>query len=244
MYSQPQVHVPAYTPTVYAQPQVPAVTPTVYAADPGFFTQIPPGSGNYLPDVFGWERGQNYFKKWLKKPITHNNRVKWRTHGQKMGNGFNSASGADPNKYTDKYSNPGSYQGRRKREAEAEPQFIATQFYDPTTGAKAYYPVMPAQQYVQTPVVQTPVVQQQVAYTPTTYAADPMFFNFGRYFNNNIGGKADYGHDAGRRPYPSYGDYYRTHRYPLNDGWMLWDEDLRDLDSKSNKIGLGKDGGR
>ena len=48
---------------------------------------------------------------------------------------------------------------------------------------------MPAQQYVQTPVVQTPVVQQQVAYTPTTYAADPMFFNFGRYFNNNIGGK-------------------------------------------------------
>ena len=122
MYSQPQV--PAYTPTVYAQPQVPSVTPTVYSADPGFFVQIPPGSGNYLPDVFGWERGQNYFKKWLKKPITHNNRVKWRTHGQKMGNGFNSASGADPNKFTDKYSNPGSYQGRRKREAEAEPQYL------------------------------------------------------------------------------------------------------------------------
>ena len=56
--------------------------------------------------------------------------------------------------------------------------------------------------------------------------------------------KADYGHDAGRRKYPTYGDYYRTHRYPLNDGWMLWDEDLRDLDSKSNKIGFGKDGGR
>ena len=56
--------------------------------------------------------------------------------------------------------------------------------------------------------------------------------------------KADYGHETGRRPYPTYGDYYRTHRYPLNDGWMLWDEDLRDLDSKSNKIGLGKDGGR
>ena len=50
-----------------------------------------------------------------------------------------------------------------------------------------------------------------------------------------------YGH---RRKYPTYGDYYRTHRYPINDGWMLWDEDLRDLDSKSNKIGLGKDGGR
>merc|ERR1712039_630320 len=58
------------------------------------------------------------------------------------------------------------------------------------------------------------------------------------------GGKADYGHETGRRPYPVYGDYYRTHRYPLNDGWMLWDEDLRDLDSKSNKIGSYKDGGR
>ena len=56
--------------------------------------------------------------------------------------------------------------------------------------------------------------------------------------------KAEYGNYAGRRPYPSYGDYYRTHRYPINDGWMLWDEDLRDLDSKSDKIGSGKDGGR
>ena len=55
--------------------------------------------------------------------------------------------------------------------------------------------------------------------------------------------KADYG-NYGERRYPSYGDYYRTHRYPINDGWMLWDEDLRDLDSKSNKIGSGKDGGR
>ena len=102
---------------------------------------------------------------------------------------------------------------------------------------------------------------------------EPLFFgNFGRnYLNNNIGGKvglqhdtriinvscsvhfftiphfllkAEYGNYAGRRPYPSYGDYYRTHRYPINDGWMLWDEDLRDLDSKSDKIGSGKDGGR
>ena len=55
--------------------------------------------------------------------------------------------------------------------------------------------------------------------------------------------KADYG-NYGARKYPTYGDYYRTHRYPINDGWMLWDEDLRDLDSKSNKIGSGKDGGR
>merc|ERR1712011_79817 len=120
---------------------------------------------------------------------------------------------------------------------DADPQFIATQFVDPMTGAKGYYPVVPATSYVQA----TPQVTPQVR---TVYTADPMFFNFGRYFNNNLGGKADYGHETGRRPYPTYGDYYRTHRYPLNDGWMLWDEDLRDLDSKSNKIGLGKDGGR
>merc|ERR1711941_122245 len=135
---------------------------------------------------------------------------------------------------------------------DADPQFIATQFVDPMTGAKGYYPVVPTTSYVQ-PTVQTVQPVQtvpQVSYvqaaphTRTVYTADPMFFNFGRYFNNNIGGKADYGHDAGRRKYPTYGDYYRTHRYPLNDGWMLWDEDLRDLDSKSNKIGLGKDGGR
>ena len=59
------------------------------------------------------------------------------------------------------------------------------------SGAKAYYPVMPTTQYVQT-MPQVSYVQaapQQVSYTPTTYAADPMFFNFGRYFNNNIGGK-------------------------------------------------------
>ena len=56
--------------------------------------------------------------------------------------------------------------------------------------------------------------------------------------------KADYDEHGYRRRYPTYGDYYRTHRYPINDGWMLWDEDLRDLDSKSDKIGSGKDGGR
>ena len=69
--------------------------------------------------------------------------------------------------------------------------FIFSQFVDPMSGAKAYYPVMPTTQYVQT-MPQVSYVQaapQQVSYTPTTYAADPMFFNFGRYFNNNIGGK-------------------------------------------------------
>ena len=83
--------------------------------------------GTYLPGVFGWDRGYDRFSKWLDVPVQlRNNRVRWRTDGQRMSNGFNSASGADPNKYTDKYSNPGSYQGRRKREAEAEPQYFAT----------------------------------------------------------------------------------------------------------------------
>ena len=99
--------------------------PTLYDAQPGFLTQIPKGSGKYLPDLFGWERGPDYFSKWNKVPVQlRNNRVRWRTDGQNMRNGFNSASGADPNKYTDKYSNPGSYQGRKKREAEAEPQYV------------------------------------------------------------------------------------------------------------------------
>merc|ERR1712156_734583 len=58
-----------------------------------------------------------------------NNNVKWSTHGQTFKT--YQPGGADPNKFTEKYSNPGSYQGRRKREAEAEPQYFATQFVDP-----------------------------------------------------------------------------------------------------------------
>merc|ERR1711879_1105195 len=78
---------------------------------------------------------------------------------------------------------------------DADPQFIATQFVDPMTGAKGYYPVVPATSYVQ-PVQTVQTVQPQVSYvqaaphTRTVYTADPMFFNFGRYFNNNLGGKA------------------------------------------------------
>merc|ERR1711934_969495 len=121
---QPVASYPQYqqvVPSSYAEPKKDApsdLKPTLYTADPGFFTQIQPGSGNYLPDVFGWDRGSEYFNKWLKVPVQlRANRVRWRTDGQMMRNGFNSASGADPNKFTDKYSNPGSYQGRRKREA-------------------------------------------------------------------------------------------------------------------------------
>ena len=91
--------------------------PSTYSANPepffvGVWDQIPKGSGKYLPDVFGWERGPDYFSKWNTVPVQlRNNRVRWRTDGQRMRNGFNSASGADPNKYTDKYSYPGAYQG-------------------------------------------------------------------------------------------------------------------------------------
>merc|ERR1712039_264991 len=114
--------------------------------------------------------------------------------------------------------------------------------------------VYPTVQYVQPATVQA--AEPKVEYKPTTYvaqpAAEPLFFNnmgFGRYGNgwlgsNNMGGKAEYG-NYGDRYYPTYGDYYRTHRYPLNDGWMLWDEDLRDKDTpKAGKIGSYKDGGR
>merc|ERR1712027_176055 len=100
-----------------------------------------------------------------------------------------------------------------------------------------YY--VPANSYVQ------PVAQP---------VAEPFFFGGGMYGmnggyrgmgwlgSNNMGGKAEYGDYGMGRKYPTYGDYYRTHRYPINDGWMLWDEDLRDMDSKSNKIGSGTGG--
>merc|ERR1711879_168868 len=41
---------------------------------------------------------------------------------------------------------------------DADPQFIATQFVDPMTGAKGYYPVVPATSYVQ-PVQTVQTVQ-------------------------------------------------------------------------------------
>ena len=121
-------YVSTYQPTVQTVPVVaPSYTPTVYSADPGFFVQLPPGGGKFLPDAFGWDRGSNHFKKWNTVPVPlRANRVKWRTDGQRFSNGFNSQGGADPNKFTDKYSNPGSYQGRRKRDAEADPQYFAT----------------------------------------------------------------------------------------------------------------------
>merc|ERR1712226_1727287 len=137
----------------------------------------------------------------------------------------------------------------------ADPQFM-------------YY--VPANSYVQPQAVYQPqvaYVQQpqtvaqpktETVMKPTMYAAQPVAqpFLFGNMMgglgggyrgmgwlgSNNMGGKAEYGNYGMDRRYPSYGDYYRTHRYPINDGWMLWDEDLRDMDSKSNKIGSGTGG--
>merc|ERR1711992_336370 len=157
-------------PSSYAEPKednTSEMKPTLYNADPepfiGIWNQLPKGSGKYLPDVFGWERGPDYFSKWNTVPVQlRANRVRWRTDGQRMRNGFNSASGADPNKFTDKYSNPGSYQGRRKREAEPQ-QFVVSPY---TYSFPQYQPVAAPVQAVQT-------APDAKSYTPTVYSANP-----------------------------------------------------------------------
>merc|ERR1719264_1970079 len=131
--AEPQYVVSAYSYPQYqpvATPVQSAYVPTTYAAaaSPGWI--VGQTKGTYLPGVFGWDRGYDRFSKWLDVPVLlRNNRVRCRTDGQRMSNGFNSASGADPNKYTDKYSNPGSYQGRKKREA--EPQYVVSAYSYP-----------------------------------------------------------------------------------------------------------------
>jgi len=156
---------------------------------------------------------------------------------------------------------------RMRREAEA--QFIMASPYEYLIpAAPAIYGTHPYASprvtYTAPNVASAPSVVNtpNVAYKPTMYAANPVanpvanpepflfgsggMFGGGRnYLNNNIGGKAEYGYGYGQRRYPTYGDYYRTHRYPLNDGWMNWDEDLRDKDTaKADKFGGKKDGGR
>merc|ERR1712203_784331 len=145
----------------------------------------------------------------------------------------------------------------------ADPQFM---YYVPANSyvqPQAVY--QPQVAYVQQPqTVAQP--KTETVMKPTMYAAQPVAqpvaqpapepFLFGNMMgglgggyrgmgwlgSNNMGGKAEYGNYGMDRRYPSYGDYHRTHRYPINDGWMLWDEDLRDMDSKSNKIGSGTGG--
>merc|ERR1712018_869513 len=121
----------------------------------------------------------------------------------------------------------------------ADPQYM---YYVPANSyvqPQAVY--QPQVAYVQQPqVVAQPKTETSVK--PTMYAAQPVAqpvaepFLFGNIMgggmyggyrgmgwlgSNNMGGKGMY-----NNRYPSYGDYYRTHRYPINDGWMLWDEDL------------------
>merc|ERR1711884_89766 len=166
-------------PSSYAEPKDDKATelkPTLYNAEPepfiGIWNQIREGSGNYLPDVFGWERGPEYFNKWLNVPVQlRANRVRWRTDGQRMRNGFNSASGADPNKYTDKLSYPGSYQGRRrKREADADPQYVVSPY---TYAYPQYQPVVQYQPMAQ------PVQAVEKSFVPSTYSANPEPFFVG-----------------------------------------------------------------
>merc|ERR1711934_45689 len=133
---------------------------------------------------------------------------------------------------------------RMRREAEA--QFVvASPYVIPATYASPEV-TFAAPNVMKAPTVPTMYSANPVAVADPAANPEPFLFsmfggggygmNGGSFFDNNLGGKADYG-NYGYRRYPSYGDYYRTHRYPINDGWMLWDEDLRDLDSKSNKIG-------
>jgi len=169
-YPQPQfASYPQYQQVAtasYAEPKedTSALKPTLYFG--GFFDQLPQGGGKYLPGVFGWDRGSDHFKKWNTVPVPlRANRVKWRTDGQRMSNGFNSASGADPNKFTDKYSNPGSYQGRRKREA--EPQYIVSPY------SYSYPQYQPVAAPVQVENSYEPTTYGVPSYTPMVYSADP-----------------------------------------------------------------------
>ena len=105
------VYRPTYTTAVIAPSYgTPAVLPVIYEAEPGFFVQLTPGSGKFLPGLFP-NRGPSYFDQWLEPPFGQGNQVHWSTDGQKMGP--YQPGGADPNKFTDKYS---------KRSADAEPK--------------------------------------------------------------------------------------------------------------------------
>ena len=83
-----------------------------------------------MPGFLGWDRGApDYFGKWLKKPPGHRNEIHWSTSGQHVGP--YQPGGADPNQFTQKYDKRSAdseddSNSRRKREAEAEPQYLAT----------------------------------------------------------------------------------------------------------------------
>ncbi len=117
-------------------------------------------------------------------------------------------------------------------------------YSSPYVSTQQYQYVYPTTSYTYaTPKVAT-VQQPTTKVTPVTYAADPNFF-FPNIFNNNFGGKASYDqHRYGHGGY-GYDDFHYPGHFHINDGWMLWDEDLRDRDSKkTDKFGSNKDGGR
>ena len=89
----------AYVPTTYAA-----------AADPFIWEKLNhQTSGTFLPGIFGWERGHNHFKHFLKKP----HRIRHLPGHRRYGHDFRPPrGGADGNKF-EKY---------KKREAEAEPE--------------------------------------------------------------------------------------------------------------------------
>ena len=94
--------------------------------------------------------------------------------------------------------------------------------------------------------VSTTYPKVATSYVPTTYAAQPLFWNRGTIFNNNFGGKADYDQSRYGSGY-GHGGYYDNYagHFHINDGWGLWDDDLYDRDSKkTDKFGSNKDGGR
>jgi hypothetical protein len=173
------------------------------------------------------------------------------------------------------YQAPFAYRHKREAEAEpeADPQvYMAASPYAYPSAQYAYPAAQyayPAAQYAYptaypttsyqyvAPSVVAPTVSYKptvhaptVAYKPSVYsaAADPLFFGMGSLFNNNFGGKASYGSNSySPSGYPSaagHNDHYLGH-FHINDGWGLWDEDLRDQDTpKADKFGSNKDGGR
>jgi hypothetical protein len=113
--------------------------------------------------------------------------------------------------------------------------------YPAATYASAY--PQPAMTYAQ------PKIATTAGVVATPYAANPFFFNMGGggIWGNNFGGKASYGGSQQKQGYPTangHDDHYHGH-FHINDGWGLYDEDLRDRDTpKSDKFGSNKDGGK
>jgi hypothetical protein len=109
--------------------------------------------------------------------------------------------------------------------------------YPAATYASAY--PQPAMTYAQ------PKIATTAGVVATPYAANPFFFKLGL-LGNNLGGKASYGGSYQKQGYPNaagHDDHYHGH-FHINDGWGLYDEDLRDDEpgkkEKKDKKSYGK----